>query len=95
MSTGRGDRILLVVEVVDTVLLWRSSSHQSVHCWVLQVGAPGENEQSLELKLTSSFLIFFASGRPSASAGLLAFSRDGLRDCLCKKSGSFTRFSPL
>ena len=52
-------------------------------------------EQSFEVELTSSFLIFFATGRPIASAGLLAFSRDGLRDCLCKKSGSFTGFSPL
>ena len=47
------------------------------------------------VKVTSSFLIFFARGRPIASAGLRAFSRDGLRDCLCKKSGSFTGFSPL
>ena len=37
VSTWRRDGILLVVEVVDTILLGRSSPHQPIHCWVLQV----------------------------------------------------------
>ena len=53
------------------------------------LGRAGGEEGQGGAELTSSFLIFFASGSPIGerrSPGLRGFSRDGDRDCLCKKS---------